>query len=134
MTHDDPPILLFDGVCNLCSRAVQFVIRHDPARRFRFAALQSETGRRLLAEHGLPADTLDTFVLVEGPRCFTRSDAAIELARRLSGAWRWLRIAALVPRPLRDRLYGVVVRNRYRWFGRRESCMVPTPELAQRFL
>src|SRR3990172_11490313 len=92
MTNDDPPILLFDGVCNLCSRAVQFVIRHDPARRFRFAALQSETGRRLLVEHGLPADTLDTFVLVEGPRCFTRSDAAIELARRPSAAWRRLRI------------------------------------------
>jgi predicted DCC family thiol-disulfide oxidoreductase YuxK len=130
----DTPILLFDGVCNLCSRAVQFVIRHDPEGRFRFAALQSETGRRLLVENGLPADTLDTFVLVEGPRCFTRSDAAIEIARRLSVGWRWLRLVAVVPRPLRDRLYGIVVRNRYRWFGRRESCLVPTPELTRRFL
>jgi predicted DCC family thiol-disulfide oxidoreductase YuxK len=128
------PILLFDGVCNLCSRVVQFVIRHDPAGRFRFAALQSPAGQRLLVEHGLPADALDTFVLIEGARCFTRSDAAIELARRLDGAWRWLRLAAVVPRPIRDWAYGVLVRNRYRWFGRRESCMVPTPELSQRFL
>jgi predicted DCC family thiol-disulfide oxidoreductase YuxK len=133
MTNDQP-ILLFDGVCNLCSGAVRFVIRHDPAGRFRFAALQSETGRRLLARHGLPADAPDTFVLVEGARCFTRSDAAIEIARRLAGAWRWLRVVALVPRPIRDWAYGIVVRNRYRWFGRSESCMVPTPELAQRFL
>ncbi len=131
---NEPPILLFDGVCNLCSRAVRFVIRHDPAGRFRFAALQSPAGQRLLAEHGLPADALDTFVLIEGARCFTRSDTAIELARRLDGAWRWLRLAAVVPRPIRDWAYGVLVRNRYRWFGRSESCMVPTPELSQRFL
>jgi len=130
----DQPILLFDGVCNLCSAVVRFVIRRDPAGRFRFAALQSETGRRLLARFGLPVDALDTFVLVDGARCFTRSDAAIELARRLPGAWRWLRLAAILPRRLRDALYGVVVRNRYRWFGRQESCMLPTPELARRFL
>lgn len=131
---NDPSILLFDGVCNLCSRAVQFVIRHDPEGRFRFAALQSPAGQRLLVEHGLPAGALDTFVLIEGARCFTRSDTAIELARRLQGPWRWLRLAAIVPRPIRDWAYGVLVRNRYRWFGRRESCLVPTPELAQRFL
>lgn len=131
---NDQPILLFDGVCNLCAGAVQFVIRHDPEERFRFAALQSETGRRLRALHGLPADTLDTFVLVVGPRCFTRSDSAIEIARRLSGAWRWLRLVAVVPRPIRDWAYGILVRNRYRWFGKQETCMVPTPELAKRFL
>jgi predicted DCC family thiol-disulfide oxidoreductase YuxK len=131
---DDSPILLFDGVCNLCSGAVRFVIRHDPGGRFRFAALQSEAGRRLLVQHGLPADALDTFVLIAGARCFTRSDAAIELARRLGGAWRGLALLRLVPRPIRDAAYGVVVRNRYRWFGRSESCMVPTPELARRFL
>jgi predicted DCC family thiol-disulfide oxidoreductase YuxK len=129
-----PPILLFDGVCNLCSGVVQVVIRHDPEGRFRFAALQSETGRRLLVAHGLPADALDTFVLVEGPLSFTRSDAAIEIARRLSGPWHWLRLVGVLPRPLRDWLYGIVVRNRYRWFGRSESCLVPTPELTQRFL
>jgi predicted DCC family thiol-disulfide oxidoreductase YuxK len=131
---DEFPILLFDGVCNLCSGTVRFVIRHDPGGRFRFAALQSEAGRRLLVQHGLPADALDTFVLIEGARCFTRSDAAIELARRLGGAWRGLAWLRLVPRPIRDAAYGVVVRNRYRWFGRSESCMVPTPELARRFL
>jgi predicted DCC family thiol-disulfide oxidoreductase YuxK len=130
----DSPILLFDGVCNLCSGVVQFVIRHDPEGRFRFAALQSETGRSLLARLGLPVDALDTFVLVDGAHCFTCSDAAIEIARRLPGAWRWLRLVAILPHRLRDALYGVVVRNRYRWFGRQESCMVPTPDLARRFL
>jgi predicted DCC family thiol-disulfide oxidoreductase YuxK len=131
---DDAPILLFDGVCNLCSGAVRFVIRHDPRGRFRFAALQSETGRRLLVRHGLPPDALDTFVLIEGESCFTRSDAALELARRLGGAWRALAILRLVPRPIRDAAYGLVVRNRYRWFGKSDRCMVPTPELARRFL
>jgi predicted DCC family thiol-disulfide oxidoreductase YuxK len=131
---DDSPILLFDGVCNLCSGAVRFVIRHDPRGRFRFAALQSETGRRLLVQHGLPPDALDTFVLIEGTRCFTRSDTALELARRLGGGWRALAILRLVPRPIRDAAYGVVVRNRYRWFGKSDRCMVPTPELARRFL
>jgi predicted DCC family thiol-disulfide oxidoreductase YuxK len=131
---NDPSILLFDGVCNLCSGAVQFVIRHDPEGRFRFAALQSETGRRLLERHGLPADALDTFVLIAGGRCYTRSDTALELVRRLDAPWRWLRVLRIVPRAIRDRAYGVVVRNRYRWFGRRESCLVPTPELTQRFL
>jgi len=131
---DDSPILLFDGVCNLCSGVVRFVIRHDPRGRFRFAALQSEPGRRLLVQHGLPADAFDTFVLIEGARCFTRSDAALELAHRLGGAWRGLAWLRFVPRPLRDAAYGVVVRNRYRWFGRSESCMVPTPDLARRFL
>jgi predicted DCC family thiol-disulfide oxidoreductase YuxK len=131
---DHPSILLFDGVCNLCSGAVRFVIRHDPRGRFRFAALQSETGRRLLVQHGLSADALDTFVLIGGARCFTRSDAAIELVRRLEGPWRWLALLRVVPRSIRDRLYRVVARHRYRWFGRTESCMVPTPELARRFL
>jgi predicted DCC family thiol-disulfide oxidoreductase YuxK len=131
---DDAPILLFDGVCNLCSGAVRFVIRHDPRGRFRFAALQSETGRRLLVRHGLPPDALDTFVLIEGESCFTRSDAALELARRLGGAGRALAILRLVPRPIRDAAYGLVVRNRYRWFGKSDRCMVPTPELARRFL
>lgn len=126
--------MLFDGVCNLCEGVVRFLVPRDPAGVFRFAPLQSEAGRRLLAGHGLPADTLDTFVLVEGERALVRSDAFLGIVRRLAAPWSWLRVLALVPRGLREAVYGVVVRNRYRWFGRKQACLVPTPELRARFL
>jgi predicted DCC family thiol-disulfide oxidoreductase YuxK len=129
-----PATILFDGVCNLCNASVRFVLRRDPHARFRFAALQSEAGRRLLEEHRLPADELSTVVVVADGRAYTRSDAALRIARGLGGAWPALGALRVVPRPLRDRAYGVVARNRYRWFGRREECMLPTPELRERFL
>lgn len=127
-------VVLFDGVCNLCNGAVRFIIDHDPAGRFRFAALQSDAGRILLERCGLDPDTFDSIVLVEEGACFTRSTAALRIVRRLSGPW-WL-LAALVvlPRPLRDFAYDCVARSRYRVFGRRDRCMVPTPELISRFL
>ncbi len=130
----DRPILLFDGVCNLCNGFVQWVIRRDPEGHFRFAALQSETGRRLLAEAGMPADALSTVVLYEAGRFFTHSDVPLRVWRQLGGAWSWLYALRVVPRALRDAVYDWVARNRYRWFGRREQCMIPTPELRARFL
>jgi predicted DCC family thiol-disulfide oxidoreductase YuxK len=129
------PIVLFDGVCNVCNRATQFLIRHDlPPARFRFAALQSESGRRLLREHGLSTDELDTFVLVEGARAFVRSTAALRVCRHLGLPWSLLGVLAVVPAPIRDRLYRWFARNRYRWFGKRDSCMVPTDDIRSRFL
>jgi predicted DCC family thiol-disulfide oxidoreductase YuxK len=128
------PILLFDGVCNLCNRAVQWVIARDRRARFRFAALQSEAGRALLARLGLPADSLDTVVLVDGEAHFTKSDAALEVARRLGGAWALAVLLKAVPRPLRDAAYDWVARRRYARWGRRAECWVPTPELRARFL
>jgi predicted DCC family thiol-disulfide oxidoreductase YuxK len=130
----EPAVLLFDGVCNLCNGTVRFVAERDPVGRFHFAALQSDKGRELLARCGLPLDALDTFVLVEGDRCWTRSDAALRVARGLSGAWPLLAVLRLVPRFLRDRVYGWVAGHRYAWFGKQESCMVPSPELRSRFL
>jgi len=127
-------IVLFDGVCNLCDSTVLFVIDRDPEGRFRFASLQSEVGARLLAEHDLPEDTLDTFVLIEDGRAFVRSTAALRVARRLPFPWWLLGAFLLVPAALRDPVYRWVARNRYRWFGTRESCRVPTPELRERFL
>ncbi len=129
-----PAILLFDGVCNLCNGAVRWVILRDSAARFRFASLQSEAGRGLLAQHQLPVDALDTVVLVEGDRHWVRSDAAFEVLRRIGGGWALLSALRIVPRPLRDLVYQWVARNRYRWFGRRDECLVPTPELRARFL
>jgi predicted DCC family thiol-disulfide oxidoreductase YuxK len=130
----EPAIILFDGVCNLCEGVVRFVAPHDPTGHFRFAPLQSPAGRALLERHGLPPEALDTFVVIDSSRCLTRSDAALALVARLAAPWSWLRWLRIVPLGVRDRLYDVVVRNRYRWFGRKESCMVPGPELRARFL
>ena len=128
----EPAILLFDGVCNLCNAWVRFVIRRDPAPpRFRFAALQSEAGQRLL---GRELQAMDTFVLIDGGRVFVRSSAALRVLARLGLPWSILYALILVPRPLRDGCYRWVARHRYGWFGRREECMVPTQELQSRFL
>ena len=133
------PTLLFDGVCNLCNGSVQWVIRHDAAKRFRFASLQSDAARVLLARHELPPATaataaMDTVVLVDGDRLWVKSSAALEVARRIGGGWWLLSLFRVVPRPLRDLVYDFVARNRYRWFGRQEVCWLPTPELRDRFL
>jgi predicted DCC family thiol-disulfide oxidoreductase YuxK len=128
------PIILYDGVCVLCSRVVHFVIRHDRAARFRFASVQSEPGQRLLARHGLPPDGWDSFVLVEGGAAHLKSTAFLRIVTRLSGPWPVLALGRLLPAALRDRLYDLIARNRYRLFGRREICLVPTPEIRARFL
>ncbi len=128
------PIVLFDGVCNLCHGAVRFVIARDPVARFRFASLQSEAGIALLRRHGLPIETVDTLVLVEGDRAFTRSAAALRIARGLRFPWNLLPGLVVVPRPLRDRVYDFVAGRRFRWFGRLDACPAPRPELRERFL
>ena len=129
-----PPIVLFDGVCNLCSGSVQFLLKRDREGRFRFASLQSDAGRSLLAEHGLAVDSLRSVVLIEDGRVWQESAAALRIARHLPGAWRLLRVFAAIPRPLRDAVYRWIARNRYRWFGKAETCWLPTPELKERFL
>lgn len=130
----DKPLLLFDGVCNLCNGAVQWVIRHDPAGKVHFAALQSDTGQWVLEQAGLPREELSTVVLYHQNQLYTRSDAALKVLQQLGGAWSLLYIFRLIPRPVRDTVYDWIARNRYRWFGKRESCMIPTPELKSRFL
>lgn len=131
---DGRAVILFDGVCNLCNGSVNFIIDRDPAGRFQFAALQSDAAAGLLRPFGVATDRLDSVVLVEGGRLYRRSDAALRIARRLSGAWPLLTAFRLVPRPVRDAVYDWVARNRYRWFGRQEACRLPTPELRARFL
>jgi predicted DCC family thiol-disulfide oxidoreductase YuxK len=131
---DDHPIILYDGVCVLCSRVVGFVIRHDSAARFRFASVQSEPGRRLLARLGLPLAGRDSFVLVEDGAAYLKPTAFLRIVSRHSGPWPGLALGRLLPVALRDWLYDRIARNRYRLFGRRETCMVPTPEVRARFL
>ncbi|GAA4005612.1 thiol-disulfide oxidoreductase DCC family protein [Hymenobacter fastidiosus] len=132
----EPATILFDGVCNLCNGFVQFVIRHDPAGRFRFAALQSAGGQALLAAHGvaLGAEDPETVMLVADGKVYTHSTAVLHIARGLGGFWQLLYGGILLPRSGRDALYRFVARHRYQWFGRQDACMLPTPELKQRFL
>jgi len=125
-------VLLFDGVCTLCNGFVRFVIERDPAGRFQFAPLQSDAARRLLS--AAPQPLPDSLVLVENGRLFMRSTAALRVARGLRFPWPLAYVFVAVPRPVRDWVYDAVARNRYRWFGRRDVCMVPTPELRSRFL
>ena len=127
-------VVLFDGVCNLCNGIVRFVIARDPRRRFRFAALTSPVAATLLQSAGLSSPLPESVVLVEDGRAFTRSDAVLRIARQLTFPW-WVAYGlVVVPRALRDRVYDLVARHRYRWFGRQATCMTPTPELRDRFL
>lgn len=130
----DHPVVLFDGVCNLCNATVTFLIDRDPAARFRFASLQSDEGRTLLDRHGIDPARTDSVVIVEDGRAWVESDAALRIARHLPWPWRAARVFRLVPRPVRDTAYRWVARNRYRWFGRQEACRMPTPDLRSRFL
>lgn len=130
----EPSILLFDGVCNFCSGAVRFLVPRDPEGRLRFAALQSETGTEIQRRFGLDLSDLDSVVLFEGDRCHTKSGAVLRVARKLSGAWPLLAVLLVIPRPLRDWAYDRFAERRYRWFGRSDACLVPTPQLRERFL
>jgi predicted DCC family thiol-disulfide oxidoreductase YuxK len=128
------PIVLFDGVCKFCNAGVNFIIDHDRTGTVRFAALQSDAGQRLLRRFGLRTTNFDTLVLVEGPRFYTRSTAALRIAAHLDGWWPYLSAFLLVPAFLRDVAYAVFARNRYRWFGQLDACRMPTPEIQRRFL
>jgi predicted DCC family thiol-disulfide oxidoreductase YuxK len=134
-TGTSRPILLFDGICNLCNGVTQYVIRRDPLPgKFLFATLQSEAGQHLLRRHGLPTDSLDSFVIIENDRAYSRSTAGLRVLRRLGFPWSLLYPLILVPGPMRDLLYDWIARRRYRWFGKRDVCMMPTPDIQQRFL
>jgi predicted DCC family thiol-disulfide oxidoreductase YuxK len=127
-------IVLFDGVCNLCNGTVQFIIQRDATAHFKFAAIQSERGMALMAAHDLEPGDLASVVLIEDGRCFARSDAALAIAKGLSGPWPWMAVFWWVPRFIRDGVYNVIARNRYTWFGKRDVCMVPSQDLLARFL
>lgn len=131
-------LILFDGVCNLCNGFVQFVIRHDSEGRFRFAALQSAAGQAVLNAHGLDAATVaaepESVLLEYDGQLFSHSEAVLRIARELGGPWRLLAVGRLLPHTWRDAAYRFVARHRYRWFGRQETCMLPTPALKARFL
>jgi predicted DCC family thiol-disulfide oxidoreductase YuxK len=137
MGSPDPlnhPVILFDGVCNLCHGSVLFIIKRDPKSKFRFAALQSDFGNKQLTKFGLPVTELNSVLLIKGNTLYQKSNAALEIAKHLSGAWPALYILKIIPSFMRDILYTWVSNNRYQWFGKEDACMIPTPELKSRFI
>lgn len=127
-------IILFDGVCNLCNAAVQFVIKRDKKNQFLFASLQSEEGKKILAEYNLPENEIHSFILVENGKAYDRSTAALKVIKNLNGLWSFLYGFILVPKFIRDGIYNMVAKKRYQWFGRKNECMIPTPGLRSKFL
>ena len=127
-------VILFDGVCNLCNSAVQFIIRRDKKETFRFASLQSSLGRKLLGQHPRRTSPQETIILFKNNKVYDRSTAALEIAKELPGAWPAFYIFMILPKFLRDSLYNLIARNRYRWFGKKDECMIPTAEVKNRFL
>lgn len=130
----DHPVVLFDGVCNLCSNSVQFVIKHDPKKQFRFASLQSDVGQHVMQHFGLPANELNSFILLEHDKIYTKSTGALRLTKKLNGLWPMLYAFIIVPAFIRNAVYSFVANNRYKWFGKKEACWLPTPELKSLFL
>ncbi|WP_255194197.1 thiol-disulfide oxidoreductase DCC family protein [Natronobeatus ordinarius] len=128
------PVLLFDGVCNLCMGSVQFVIRRDPEGVFRFAPLQSPVAEELLEDTDVDPEALDSVVLVDDGDAYEKSDAVLRAAGHLGGIYRLLVPFRYVPRLIRDAVYDVVAARRYDWFGKQEQCMMPTPDISARFL
>ena len=131
---DNRHIVIFDGVCNLCNGSVNFIIKHDPKCLFAFIPAQSPSGQRLIKEFDVPEVGVDTFLLIKNGRCYFRTNAALEIAKDLSGAWFLLYVFKIVPRSLRDYFYNLLAKNRYKLFGRKEACMIPTSNIKNRFL
>ena len=127
-------IVLFDGVCNLCNGAIDFILDRDPQGKLAFASLQSAAGQELLKQYGLSTHNFDSVVLLKEGKVYQKSTAALKIAGRLKGLWPLLKVFTLVPRPIRDAIYNFIGSNRYRFFGKREQCRMPTPEIRDRFL
>ena len=133
VSEHEPVVVFFDGVCNLCNGAVDFIIRRDASSYFSFASLQADLAAKVLPPEDVAGD-LDSIVLSEEGTLYRRSTAALRIARKLSGLWPLLYVFIIVPAPIRDLIYRLIATYRYKWFGRSESCRIPSPELASRFL
>ncbi|MBK5212505.1 MAG: thiol-disulfide oxidoreductase DCC family protein [Flavobacteriaceae bacterium] len=131
---NDYKIILFDGVCNLCNSSVNFVIRHDKEDVFKFATLQSEIGKELVSKFSIDTSKVDSIILIDGEKHYEKSSAALHIAKQLSGAYPLLFGFMIVPKIIRNAVYDFIARNRYKWFGKKESCMIPTSELRTKFL
>jgi len=127
-------IILFDGICNLCNSSVNFITRHDKGNKFKFAALQSDIGNELVEKYSIDPKKTDSIILIQNERHYIKSAAALRIAKELSGAYPLLFVFMIIPPFLRNWVYDYIARNRYKWYGKRESCMIPTQELKDKFL
>jgi predicted DCC family thiol-disulfide oxidoreductase YuxK len=134
MSDSKNPLILFDGVCNLCNSSVQYVIKHDPHRLFRFASLQSAFGQKILSDYDLPLNEYNSFILFNDNKIYTRSTAALLVSKKLKGFIKSLYIFIIVPKFIRDAMYNIIAKNRYKWFGKKQVCWLPSPELKSLFL
>ena len=128
------PVILFDGVCNLCNASVQFIIKRDKKQIFRFAALQSQFGQKVVDSFNLSDKKIDSVILLENNSVKIKSDAALRIAKQLGGIYSLLYVFIILPKFIRNSVYDFIARNRYSWFGKNESCMIPTPELKRLFI
>ena len=129
MSNYETHILLFDGVCNLCISIVQFIIKRDPKGKFKFASLQSESGQALLKKFELPTNDIDSIVFIDGDKYYLKSSAGLHVLKELGGVWKLFYVFIIIPGPLRDFMYNTIAKTRYRIFGKRDTCMVPTTEI-----
>jgi predicted DCC family thiol-disulfide oxidoreductase YuxK len=127
-------IVLFDGVCNLCSGSVQFILKRDKKNQFLFGSLQGNYGQEMLRKYRLPANEFNSFMLIEEEKLYTKSSGALRMLKHLGGAWALLYVFIVVPKFIRDAVYNLVARNRYKWFGKKNECWLPGPEWKARFL
>jgi predicted DCC family thiol-disulfide oxidoreductase YuxK len=128
------PIILFDGVCNFCNSAVNFTIKRDKKKIIKFAALQSEAGIQLTKKYGLPENDMRSFLLIENGEMYNKSTAALKVCRRLTGLWPLVYGFIIIPAFIRNAVYDFIAKNRYKWFGQKQECMIPTPDVRARFL
>lgn len=133
MNSQHNKIVLFDGVCNFCNSSVQFIIKHDTSNSLKFASLQSSIGQALLNKYAIPKD-VDSVIFIENNQAYTKSSAALKIANYFGGFWKLLQIFMVVPTFIRNFFYDIIAKNRYRWFGKKDSCMLPSPEIRNRFL
>ena len=130
----EDPVILFDGVCNFCNGAVNFVLKRDKKKAILFSPLQTDTGQKLLKKYDLPVNDMQSFVFIENGKVYTRSTAALKVCRYLRGGWPLCYGFIIVPKFIRDGIYNWFAKNRYKWYGVRTECMIPTPEIKARFL
>jgi len=128
------PIVFFDGICNLCNSVVQFIIKHDKKERFLFASLQTENSKDILSNFNFTLSDIDTMILLENNKLYFGPSATLRIVRHLNFIYPLLYIFIIIPKPLRDFVYRIMAKNRYKWFGKKDSCMLPTPELKNRFI
>ncbi len=133
--EENKKIILFDGVCNLCNGAIQFIIKHDKSDQFRYAQLQSATGMKYLQQRNIDTAKIDSIILIEpGVAYYTKATAALKIGQDFGGAWKILQVFEWIPESISNAIYDLIAKNRYKWFGKKDECMIPTPELKAKFL